>query len=247
MTLRRDRLTKDEALTVAKIEDCVPRLAEAAALVGDFQNMVRDQARPPRRLAAEGRKEPAFFVRARSPDRPRRGRRRHGRGLVERPSGRIDQPPENTEAPDVRPRQTRPAQGEDARCMKDEACTEIESEPFFHAGSQHSRLGPARPAPGDAQGRASAHHPRQVAREGGRAGCHRRPASSRRVSRQWWAVPAEHGLRDRSSGPSAGAHVPGDCAGDMSRPPCPATAPVAARCGPARQLASSFIPQNRMW
>ena len=43
MTLRRDHLTRDEALTVAKIEDCVPRLAEAAALVDEFQRMIRNR------------------------------------------------------------------------------------------------------------------------------------------------------------------------------------------------------------
>jgi hypothetical protein len=36
MTLRWDHLTRDEALTVAKIEDCVPLLAEAAALVDEL-------------------------------------------------------------------------------------------------------------------------------------------------------------------------------------------------------------------
>jgi transposase len=50
MTLRRDHLTRDEALTVAQIEDCVPRLAEAAALVDDFQRMIRN--RTPDRLDA---------------------------------------------------------------------------------------------------------------------------------------------------------------------------------------------------
>ncbi len=43
MTLRRDHLTRDEALTVALIEDRVPRLAEAARLVGAFEKMVRNR------------------------------------------------------------------------------------------------------------------------------------------------------------------------------------------------------------
>ena len=43
MTLRRDHLTRDEALTVARIADCVPRLAEVAALVDDFQRMIRNR------------------------------------------------------------------------------------------------------------------------------------------------------------------------------------------------------------
>ena len=43
MTLRRDHLTRDEALTVAQIEDGVPRLAEAAALVDAFQTMIRNR------------------------------------------------------------------------------------------------------------------------------------------------------------------------------------------------------------
>ena len=43
MTLRRDRLTRDEALTVAQIEGGVPRLAEAAALADAFQTMVRNR------------------------------------------------------------------------------------------------------------------------------------------------------------------------------------------------------------
>jgi transposase len=43
MTLRRDHLTRDEALTVALIEDRVPRLAEAARLVGAFKKMVRNR------------------------------------------------------------------------------------------------------------------------------------------------------------------------------------------------------------
>ncbi|WP_285673651.1 hypothetical protein [Paralimibaculum aggregatum] len=44
MTLRRDRLTRDEAFTVAQIEHGVPQRAEAAALVDDFQNMFRRAA-----------------------------------------------------------------------------------------------------------------------------------------------------------------------------------------------------------
>jgi len=43
MTLRRDHLSRDEALTVARIEDGLPRLAEAPALVDEFQNMIRDR------------------------------------------------------------------------------------------------------------------------------------------------------------------------------------------------------------
>jgi len=43
MTLRRDHLTGNEALTVAKIEDGVPPLAEAAALVADLQRMIRNR------------------------------------------------------------------------------------------------------------------------------------------------------------------------------------------------------------
>ena len=43
MTLRRDHLTRDEAIAVARIEDGVPRLAEAAALVDEFQNMIRNR------------------------------------------------------------------------------------------------------------------------------------------------------------------------------------------------------------
>ena len=39
MTLRRDHLTRHEALTVALVEDGVPRLAEAASLVNDSRNM----------------------------------------------------------------------------------------------------------------------------------------------------------------------------------------------------------------
>ena len=41
MTLRRDHLTRDEAIAVAQIEQGVPRLAEAATLVGEFQTMIR--------------------------------------------------------------------------------------------------------------------------------------------------------------------------------------------------------------
>ena len=41
LTLRRDHLTRDEAIAVAQIEDGVPRLAEAAALVDEFQTMIR--------------------------------------------------------------------------------------------------------------------------------------------------------------------------------------------------------------
>jgi transposase len=43
MTLRRDHLTRDEALTVALIEDGAPLLAEAAGLVDDFQKMIRNR------------------------------------------------------------------------------------------------------------------------------------------------------------------------------------------------------------
>jgi len=43
MTLRRGHLTRDEAIAVAQIEDGVPRLAEAAALVDEFQNMIRNR------------------------------------------------------------------------------------------------------------------------------------------------------------------------------------------------------------
>ena len=41
MTLRRDHLTRDEAIAVAQIEDGVPRLAEAAALAEAVQTMIR--------------------------------------------------------------------------------------------------------------------------------------------------------------------------------------------------------------
>jgi transposase len=43
MTLRRDHLTRDEALTVALVETGVPRRAEAARLVDDFQKMIRNR------------------------------------------------------------------------------------------------------------------------------------------------------------------------------------------------------------
>lgn len=43
MTLGRDHLTRDEALTVAQIEHGVPRLAEAARQIDAFQNMVRNR------------------------------------------------------------------------------------------------------------------------------------------------------------------------------------------------------------
>lgn len=43
MTLRRDHLTRDEALTAALVETGVPRLAEAARLVDDFQKMIRNR------------------------------------------------------------------------------------------------------------------------------------------------------------------------------------------------------------
>ncbi|MGF1447328.1 MAG: ISL3 family transposase, partial [Pikeienuella sp.] len=43
MTLRRDHLTRDEALTVAQIEGGVPRLAEAAGLIDAFQTMIRNR------------------------------------------------------------------------------------------------------------------------------------------------------------------------------------------------------------
>ncbi|MEM9813827.1 MAG: ISL3 family transposase [Pseudomonadota bacterium] len=43
MTVRRDHLTREEALTVAQIEHAVPQLAEAATLIGEFQNMIRNR------------------------------------------------------------------------------------------------------------------------------------------------------------------------------------------------------------
>ena len=43
ITLRRDHLKRDEVLTVGQIEDCVPRLAEASALVDEFQRMIRNR------------------------------------------------------------------------------------------------------------------------------------------------------------------------------------------------------------
>lgn len=43
MTLRRDHLTRDEALTVAQIENLLPRLAEAAGLIDEFQDMIRNR------------------------------------------------------------------------------------------------------------------------------------------------------------------------------------------------------------
>jgi len=43
MTLRRDHPTRDDAITVAQIEDAVPGLAEASALVADFQAMIRNR------------------------------------------------------------------------------------------------------------------------------------------------------------------------------------------------------------
>ncbi len=43
MTLRRDHLTREEALTIAQIEHAVPQLAEAATLIGEFQNMIRNR------------------------------------------------------------------------------------------------------------------------------------------------------------------------------------------------------------
>lgn len=43
MTLRRDHLAREEAITIAQIEHAVPRLAEAAELVDAFQKMVRNR------------------------------------------------------------------------------------------------------------------------------------------------------------------------------------------------------------
>ncbi|WP_247393003.1 hypothetical protein [Bradyrhizobium sp. 35] len=44
MTMKRDHLTKAETLTVSAIEQSVPMLADANALVGRFHAMIRKRA-----------------------------------------------------------------------------------------------------------------------------------------------------------------------------------------------------------
>jgi hypothetical protein len=127
MTLRRDHLTRDEALTVARIADGVPRLAEAAAPIDELRTTIRK--RKPDIPAAEGGTGSVVLLRPRAAGRQEGGRRRHGRALAERPRGGPVQPPEDPEAPDARPGQARPAPGEHGRCLTEESCTEIEPEP----------------------------------------------------------------------------------------------------------------------
>jgi len=130
MSLRRGHLSRDEAITLAQIEDDVPRLAEAAVLVDDVQEMVRN--REPDHLDAWLQKAERSLVSSfvRPPSRQSRDRRADGRTLVERPGRRPDQPSEDAEAPDVRPRQPRPPQGENDRLMTEETAPRLSQSPF---------------------------------------------------------------------------------------------------------------------
>jgi transposase len=133
LTTGRDRLTKTETLTVAAVEDGVPALVEAREVVGAFQTMVRaDGAGQARRVAHACWHRPRRLVRPRCRSGPSCGSDSDHVAMVKRPDRGADHQTQAGEAPDVRPRQDRPAASSPDR-LHLIMISESASEPLFHA------------------------------------------------------------------------------------------------------------------
>ena len=131
-TRKRTHLTREEAMTVAIIENAVPVpvLAAARRLRERFQAMIRRGADPASMIGSPTRRPVPWRLSRTGSGTTTRRRGGPVTAMVQRSGRRPDHPAQAREGPDVRSRQARPPPGTaPRRGLSAASCAESESEP----------------------------------------------------------------------------------------------------------------------
>ena len=134
MTTGRDTLSKSETMTIAAIEDGVPPLIEARAVIAAFHTMIRKKAEAElERVDRMGAIQSRQILRQRRREGQGRYSCRHRFCLVQWSDRRADHKTQAREAANVWARQNRFARSAPHRRILIDRCTKIASEPNLRA------------------------------------------------------------------------------------------------------------------